>query len=254
MTLLRNDFKHRLLAGESQVGLWCTLPGGFVAEVLAGAGFDWVMYDTEHSPSDPTDVIAQLQAAAAYPASALVRPAWNDAVLIKRLLDAGAQTILVPFVQTAEEAEAAVRAVRYPPRGVRGVSGVSRATRWGRIEGYAERADEEICLLVQVETTEAVGRIEEIAAVDGIDGLFVGPSDLAASMGMIGRAGHPDVAAAVLEAIRRITAAGKPAGVLTLDPAFARRCIEAGSTFTGVGLDASLLAGAADALASSFRS
>jgi 4-hydroxy-2-oxoheptanedioate aldolase len=253
MILPPNAFKRRLLAGESQVGLWCTLPGGFAAEAVAGAGFDWLLFDTEHSPSDPIDVLGQLQAAAPYPVATLVRPAWNDAVLIKRFLDAGAQTLLIPFVQSAAEAEAAVRAMRYPPRGVRGVSALTRATRFGRIPDYGRRAEEELCLLVQVETEDALGRVEEIAAVDGVDGVFVGPADLAASMGLIGQGAHADVVAAVEGAITRIVAAGKPAGVLTPDEAFARRCMALGTTFTGVGIDAGLLARGADALARAFR-
>lgn len=253
MILPPNAFKRRLLAGESQVGLWCTLPGGFAAEAVAGAGFDWLLFDTEHSPSDPIGVLAQLQAAAPYPVATLVRPAWNDAVLIKRFLDAGAQTLLIPFVQTAEEAAAAVRAMRYPPRGQRGVSALTRATRFGRVPDYGRRAEEELCCLVQVETGDALGRIEEIATVDGVDGIFVGPADLAASMGLIGQGGHPEVVAAVEGAIGRIVSAGKPAGVLTVDEGFARRCMGLGTTFTGVGVDAGLLARGADALARTFK-
>lgn len=251
MILPVNRFKRRLLAGESQIGLWVTLPGGSVAEALAAAGFDWLLFDTEHSPADPITVLDQLQAVAAYPVQALVRPAWNDPVLIKRFLDAGAQTLLIPYVQTPEEAQAAVAATRYPPRGVRGVSTLTRATRWGRVEGYVARAEAELCLLVQVETAEALDRIEAIAAVDGVDGIFIGPADLAASMGR--PSGHPDVVTAVEDAIRRIVAAGRPAGILTADPAFARRCIALGTTFTGVGIDAGLLARGADALAAAFR-
>ena len=174
-------------------------------------------------------------------------------MLIKRLLDAGAQTLLVPFVQSAAEAEAAVRAVRYPPRGVRGVSAVTRATRFGRARLHRRGAEAEICLLVQVETPEAISRIEEMSRVDGVDGIFIGPADLAASMGHIGQPGHADVVAVVEDAIGRILAAGKPAGILTGDPAFARRCMALGTTFTGVGVDAGLLARSADALAATFR-
>lgn len=250
--MIRNEFKRRLRAGESQVGLWCSAPGGYVAECVAGAGFDWLCFDTEHSPSDPLVALASLQGAAPYPVSCLVRPAWNDAVLIKRVLDVGAQTLVVPYVQGAAEAEAAVRAVRYPPGGVRGVSTLTRANRFGRVEDYLSAADDEICLLVQVETLEAVARIEEIAAVDGVDGLFIGPSDLAASMGKLGRPMDPEVVAVVEAAIPRIVATGKAAGILT-GPDFGRRCIELGSTVTGVGVDLTILARGADALARSFR-
>lgn len=253
MDLPRNEFRRRLKAGESQVGLWCTLPGGFAAEMVAGAGFDWLLFDTEHSPGDPITVIEQMQAAAPYPLATLVRPAWNDAILIKRFLDAGAQTLLVPYVQDADEARAAVRAMRYPPGGMRGVSTLTRANRFGRVKDYLARAEEELCLIVQIETEEALGRIEEIAAVDGVDGLFIGPADLSASMGLLGQPAHPRATAAIEDAIGRIVATGKAAGILTGDETFARRCIALGSTVTGVGVDGSLLARGADALARSFK-
>lgn len=253
MELPVNRFKQALREGRGQLGLWNALPGSYAAEIAAGAGFDWILLDTEHAPSDPIAVLPQLQAIAGYPVSAVVRPAANDAVLIKRFLDAGAQSLLVPYVQTAEEAAAAVAAVRYPPAGIRGISSVSRATRFGRIPGYATRAEAEICLLVQVETRETLDRIEEIAAVEGVDGIFVGPADLAATFGRPGEPDHPEVVAAVEDAIRRIVAAGKPAGILTADPAFARRCIALGTTFTAVGIDAGLLARATERLAAEFR-
>ncbi|NAZ37088.1 aldolase/citrate lyase family protein [Rubellimicrobium sp. CFH 75288] len=250
MDLPRNAFRRRLLEGEVQIGLWCSAPGSYTAEAMAGAGFDWLLFDTEHSPADPLTVLAPLQAAAAYPVSALVRPAWNDPVLIKRILDLGAQTLIVPYVQSAEEAEAAVRAMRYPPGGIRGVSTLTRANRWGRVGDYLDRAAEELCLLVQIETREGLERIESIAAVDGVDGLFIGPADLAASLGALGR---PEaVTAEVEEAIRRIVASGKAAGILT-GPAFARRCRDLGATVLGIGVDLALMARAADALAREFR-
>jgi 4-hydroxy-2-oxoheptanedioate aldolase len=253
MDLPPNRFKRALAERRRQIGLWCGLPGGYVAELLAGAGFDWIVFDTEHSPNDPLGVLPQLQAAAPYDVAAVVRPAWNDVVLIKRLLDLGAQTLLVPYVQSAEEARAAVAAMRYPPEGLRGVGGLTRATRFGRVPGYAVAAASELCLIVQVETRAALHALEEIAGVEGVDGIFIGPSDLGASLGHAGDPGHPEVTAAVEDAIRRSERAGKPAGMLTLDPAFARRCIEAGSTFTAVGIDVSVLARGAEALARSFR-
>lgn len=241
MDLRKNAFKHAIAGGKHQTGLWCTLPSGYTAEALGGCGFDWLLFDTEHSPGDPITVMSQLQAVSACPVSPIVRPASNDTVLIKRMLDAGAQTLLAPYVQNREEAAAAVAAVRYPPRGVRGVAATTRASGYGAITGYAARAEEEICLLVQVETVEALAEIEAIAELDGIDGIFVGPGDLSASMGYPGQPGHPEVKAMVLDAIRRIAAAGKPAGLLTLDKEFARECIEAGSLFTAIDLDASIL-------------
>ncbi len=253
MEMPRNTFKAALREGRSQLGLWSSLPGAYVAELLAGAGYDWLLLDTEHSPGDPLTVLPQLQAVAPYPTAAVVRPATNDAVLIKRFLDLGAQTLLVPYVQTPEEAAAAVAATRYPPGGIRGVSGVTRATRFGRVAGYATRAEEELCLLVQIETGEALECLEAIAAVEGVDGVFIGPADLAASLGHVGEPGHPDVVRAVEAAIGRIRIAGKPAGILTPDPAFAKRCLDLGTAFTAIGVDASLLARGSEALLASFR-
>ncbi len=248
----QNAFKRRLNERIQQIGLWCTLGSGYSLELVAGAGYQWLLIDTEHSPSEITDLLPQLQAVAAYPTSAIVRPAWNDPVLIKRILDLGAQSLLIPYVQDAREAEQAVRSTRYPPDGIRGVSGITRATRFGRIPDYARTCAPELCVLVQVETTEALDEIEAIAAVPGIDGIFVGPGDLAASMGHIGQPGHPEVVRAVEAAIRRIVRCGLPAGVLTADEAFARSCIAAGSSFTAVGVDAGLLARESQALARRF--
>ncbi len=253
MELPHNAFKAAILAGRQQIGLWCMLPGSFATEALAGAGFDWLLLDTEHSPSDVLPVLPQLQAAAAYDVSTVVRPAANDPVLIKRLLDHGALSLLIPYVQSVEEAEAAVAAVRYPPRGIRGVAGLTRASRFGRVEGYAKRAEEELCLLVQVETRKSLDALEDIAAVDGIDGIFIGPGDLSASLGHPGELFHPEVVAAVEDAIRRVTAAGKPAGVLTYDIDFARRCMELGTVFTAVGADLAILMRGVGRLAAEFK-
>ena len=253
MELPVNGFKRALAEGRPQIGFWCTLPGGSVAELLAGSGFDWLLFDTEHSPADPITVLEQLQAAAPYPVSSVVRAAWNDTVLIKRFLDVGAQSLLLPYVQNAAEARAAVAAIRYPPRGVRGVSTVSRATRYGRVADYVRHAEAELCLLVQVETAEALAEIEAIAAVDGVDGIFIGPSDLAASMGHLGAPGHPEVVVVIEDALARIRSAGKPAGILTPDRDFARRCLDLGALFVAVGVDAGLLARATEALAREFK-
>lgn len=254
MELPANTFKRAILAGRQQVGLWCMIPGSFVTEALAGAGFDWLLLDTEHSPADVLTVLPQLQAAAAYDVATVVRPAANDPVLIKRLLDCGAQSLLIPYVQSAEEARAAVAAVRYPPAGIRGVAGLTRASRFGRVAGYAKRAEQELCVLVQVETRKSLDAIEEIAAVDGVDGIFIGPGDLSASLGHPGELFHPEVVAAVEGAIRRVAAAGKPAGVLTYDIAFARRCMELGSLFTAVGADLAILVRGVERLAGEFKS
>ena len=200
--------------GRQQIGLWVSLIDGFAAEAVAGAGFDWLLLDTEHSPGHELSVLAQLQALAPYPLSPIVRPKVNDTALIKRFLDIGAQTLLIPYVQSVAEAEAAVAAMRYPPRGVRGISTLTRATGYGRIPDYLARAEEELCLIVQIETRAGLDALEAIAAVDGVHGLFIGPSDLSASLGHLGDPGHPEVVAAIEDAIARIRAAGKPAGFL----------------------------------------
>jgi len=253
MASLENRFKAAISAGRQQIGLWCTLPGSYVAELVAGSGFDWLLFDTEHSPNDPLTILPQLQTVASYDVSAVVRPASNDTVLIKRFLDIGAQTLLIPYVQSRQEAENAVAAMHYPPDGVRGVSSLTRATRFGRIPGYAKSANESLCLLVQIETRQALADLEAIASVDGVDGIFIGPADLAASFGHVGESDHPDVVAAVEDAIRRVTALNKPAGILTPNTTLARRFTELGTTFTAVGVDAGILARSTEALARQFK-
>jgi 4-hydroxy-2-oxoheptanedioate aldolase len=244
-----NRFKKMLGAGKTQFGLWCTLPHSFATEIVAGAGYDWLLFDTEHSPSDPLTVLPLLQTAAGYDGlSALVRPAANDAVLIKRLLDIGAQTLLIPYVQTAEEAEFAVGASRYAPAGFRGVSALTRATRFGREKGYFDQASEDICIIVQIETQSGLDNLEKIASVDGVDALFVGPADLAASLGYGAQQTHPDMRRTVIETIARIKTAGKPSGLLTGDPELQQAAIAAGVDFLGIGVDAGLLARSAEAL------
>jgi 4-hydroxy-2-oxoheptanedioate aldolase len=253
MDLPLNHFKRAILEGRQQIGLWVSLANPYAAEIVAGSGFDWLLIDGEHSPNDPTTVLPQLQAAAPYPVSPIVRPAWNDKVLIKRYLDVGAQSLLIPYVQTVEEALAAVAATRFPTRGVRGVAGVTRASRFGRVTHYANRADQELCLLVQIETREGLDNLEKIAKVDGVDGVFIGPADLAAGLGHLGEQGHPEVQAAIKDAIARIKACAKPAGILATDEASARRYIEWGTTFTAVGLDVMVLARETEKLAAKFK-
>ncbi|UGA37099.1 4-hydroxy-2-oxoheptanedioate aldolase [Chromobacterium haemolyticum] len=255
MQLPANPFKAALRDGRSQIGLWLGLASPYSAELLAGAGFDWLLIDGEHAPNELNDVLLQLQAIAPYPCHPIVRAASNDPVRIKRLLDIGAQTLMLPMVQNADEAARAVAATRYPPRGIRGVgSALARASRWNRVPDYLTRADSEICVLVQVETRQALAALEGIAATDGVDGVFIGPADLAADMGHPGRPDHPDVRAAMDDAIRRIRAQGKAAGILMGDEAEARRLLELGARFVAVGVDTTLLARRAEALAAAFRS
>jgi len=244
----KNTFKSRLLAGEMLHGLWMSLASPVSAEALSLVGFDWLLFDTEHAPVDIAGVQPLLQAAAVGTASPVVRPAWNDKVLIKRLLDIGAQTLLVPFVETAAEAQAAVAATRYPPEGVRGVAGSTRASRFGLTADYFEVANREICVLVQIETGAALGRLEEIAAVPGVDGIFIGPSDLAASLGHLGRPGHPEVQEALRLAAERLARIGKPAGILATKAEDAIRYAGWGYHFVAGGVDLGLMLGAAAAL------
>lgn len=245
MELPKNRFKAALKAGQRQVGIWCGMNDLSALEMLAGCGFDWILLDGEHTTVGPEDALAFLRTVAPYPVSPVVRVVWNDLPLIKKYLDVGAQTLLVPYVQSAEEAAAAVRAVRYAPEGMRGVAGSTRASRYGHIPNYHRRAAEEICLLVQVETVEAVAKIEEIAAVPGIDGIFIGPADLAASLGHYGETGHPEVKKVVLDAIRRIRAAGQAPGFLAADHAYVREVAEAGALFVSSDIDMVLLRQAA---------
>nr|WP_210261305.1 HpcH/HpaI aldolase/citrate lyase family protein [Enterovirga sp. DB1703] len=249
----QNRFKAALARGELQIGLWSSLCSNIVAEIIRDSGFDWILLDTEHSPNELPGLISQMQALTGGTATPIVRPAWNDAVLIKRILDAGAQALLIPFVQNAEEAASAVAATRYPPDGIRGITSSGRAARFGRVTTYLKTAAQEICVLVQVETGEALARIEEIASVPGVDGVFIGPADLSASLGHIGNPGHPEVQEAIRSAVDRLTALGKPAGILTPNEAEARRYIEWGYRFVAVGSDLGIMAKGADALARAFK-
>jgi 4-hydroxy-2-oxoheptanedioate aldolase len=252
-----NPFKQALRERRPQIGLWMGLAHAYTAEICALAGFDWLVIDGEHAPNDLRTILSQLQTLAAYPASQPVtRIPVGETALIKQVLDLGAQTLLVPMVDTPEQAAELVRACRYPQAdgggGVRGMAG-ARASRWGVYEDYARRANEEVCLLVQVESRLGLQNLDAIAATPGVDGVFIGPADLSASMGHIGQPGHPEVKAAIDEAIARILRAGKAPGILTLDPAMARHYLALGALFVAVGLDTQILLRHTSALAASFR-
>lgn len=248
-----NKFKAALKEGRHQLGIWNTIGGNTVPEMLAGAGFDWMLIDCEHAAVETIDVQTALQAAAGFPSvSSVVRPAENDPMLIKRILDMGAQTLLIPYVETAEEAAAAVASMRYGPRGIRGMAGVTRATRYGQVENYFTEVEENLCLIVQIETVKGMENLEAIAQTDGVDAVFIGPADLSATMGLPGQTTHPDVVAAILSGFDRLAAVGVPSGILTLDPTESRRFMDHGSNFTAVGVDLALLADSVAALRSSF--
>ncbi|WP_309571210.1 4-hydroxy-2-oxoheptanedioate aldolase [Deinococcus sp.] len=253
MTDLANPLKVALAAGEAQIGLWVGLADPYSAEICAGAGFDWLLIDGEHAPNDVRSTLAQLQALAPYPVTPVVRPPVGDTHLIKQYLDLGVQSLLIPMVESAEQARALVAATRYPPRGVRGVgSALARASRWSRMPDYVHRADDQVCLLMQVESAAGLAALDSILAVEGVDGVFIGPADLSASLGHLGHPEHPDVVAAIDDAIRRIVASGKAAGILSTDEAQAQAYLSAGCTFVAVGVDATLFARVTQELAARF--
>ncbi len=248
---LSPTLRERLAAASRPLaGGWVCSGSALVAEIMAGSGLDWVLIDMEHAPNTLETVLAQLQAVDGSSATPVVRVPIGDVVTIKQVLDLGAQNILVPMVSTADEARAVVAATRYPPRGRRGVgSALARSARWNRVDDYLPNADDYVSVFVQIETAAAVDAAAEIAAVDGIDGVFVGPSDLAASMGLLGQQTHPDVVAAVGRAFEAVRAAGKPVGVNAFDQQVAQSYVDAGATFVLVGADVALLARGSEALA-----
>src|SRR5262245_13735155 len=248
-----NSFKRALGQGKLQIGLWSSICSNIAAEVISEIGFDWILLDTEHSPNEIPDMITQLQAIKRGTSSAIISTAWNDGALAKRAVVISVQSLLFSIVKYVEEARRAVASTRYPPQGVRGVSVAARASRYGRVPGYLTKANDEICVLVQVETRTALDQIEAIAKVEGIDGVFIGPSDLAASLGHLGNPQHDDVQKAIENAVKRLKALGKPAGILTSNEDEARRYIEWGYLFVAVGADVGLLARNADALAKRFK-
>lgn len=254
MQIKKNKFRDALQAGHQQIGLWVGLADANVAEALAGCGFDWLLLDGEHAPNDVRTVLEQLRAVEPYPVHPIVRPVQGDVALIKQYLDVGAQTLLVPMIDTAEQAVLMVKAMRYPPLGIRGVgAALARASRWNQMSDYLKHADAEMCLLVQAETTLAIKNLQAIASVDGVDGVFFGPADLSASMGFRGQPAHPEVVKTILEGIATVRSAGKSAGILMGDKKMAQMYLDAGAQFVAVGVDTTLLVRAASELAVIFK-
>lgn len=252
MSVLRNRFKARLRGHQRQIGLWQALASPYTAEICAGAGFDWLLFDGEHAPMTIPSLLAQLQSVAPYPVDPVARIPAADATVIKQYLDIGFQTLLVPFVNSAEQARQIVSATRYAPEGIRGIGvGLSRAARWNRVPGYLEHGGEEICVLVQIETCEGLEALDEIAAVDGVDGIFIGPADLSAAMGYRGQPDHPEMIAVISDAISRVLACGKPTGTLATDQRRLARAESAGCSFIAVGTDISVLSSGTEQLARS---
>jgi len=253
MQLRQNAFKDALRASRPQIGLWVGLADAYVTELLATSGFDWLGLDAEHAPNDPRSILAQLQAMAPYPVHAVVRTASGDATLIKQYLDIGAQTLLIPMVESAEQAQRVVAATRYPPAGIRGVgSALARASRWNQITDYLQRCAQETCVLVQVESAAGLSNLQAIASTEGVDGVFFGPADLAASMGLLGRTADQRVQDAIAQGIKTIRGAAKAAGVLSTDPTVARKYLALGARFVAVGVDTTLLVRAANDLRAAF--
>ena len=255
MNLPENPFKAALAAHRRQLGAFLALADAHSAELMAGAGFDWLLIDAEHGPNDLRSILAQLQALAAYPVRPVLRLADHDPARIKQVLDLGVQSLLVPMVDTAGQAAALVGAMHYPPRGIRGVgAGMTRAARWSAVDDYYNRAGGQLCLAVQIETLAGLDNLDAIAAVDGVDGVFLGPADLAAALGHVGQPMHPEVRAAVEGALPRIRAAGKAAGVYCADPQLAAHYAALGASFFLIAADAMLLRGAAVAALGRFAS
>jgi len=253
MELPVNRFKHALKNGKLQTGLWCNLCSEYAMEVVAGAGLDWLIIDTEHAPIDMFMMVRLLQATMENHTQPIVRIPWNDMVTVKRVLDAGAQSLLVPMVQTEEEARNAVAYTRYAPDGVRGSGGPTRASRFMRIKDYAKKAAGEICVLVQVETRLGISNLEKIARVEGVDGVFLGPGDLSTDMGHLGNMNHPDVQKVLDEAIVTIRNCGKAPGILTNDEVRARHYVDLGAQFITVGSDVAILARETEKLAAKYK-
>jgi 2-dehydro-3-deoxyglucarate aldolase/4-hydroxy-2-oxoheptanedioate aldolase len=253
MDLPVNHFKRAIAAGGTPVGTWLSSGSAATAEALGCAGFDFLVVDTEHTPIDVPQMTDILRGIAGTPAQAIVRPPWNDMVMIKRVLDAGAQTLLLPFVQNADEARRAVAYTRYPPEGVRGVAGTHRGSRFGTIPGYFARAASELCVIVQIETVTALDELEAIAAVPGVDSIFIGPNDLAASMGHLGDTGNPAVQAKLAHAAKECARLGKPCGIVGFSLESVSQFLDFGYSWVALGSDMSMLVGRAQELLGNLR-
>ncbi|MFK7837842.1 MAG: HpcH/HpaI aldolase/citrate lyase family protein [Sulfitobacter sp.] len=248
MEMAKNTFKRGLAASAPQIGIWISTCSNVVADVIAPAGYDWALVDMEHTANDYLSVLGQLQVFAASNTTAIVRVEWNDAVAVKRLLDIGAQGLLFPMIGSVEEAQAAVAATRYPPHGVRGFSGATRANKYGRVTDYLAKVEDELPVLLQLETRAAIEQAEAIADVEGVSGIFFGPADIAADIGKLGKPMDPEVWALVKPVAQKLIAKGMPVGTLVMDPVFATELLNEGFTFVACGTDTSLLAKASDAL------
>lgn len=254
MKMVENSFKKALKDEQIQYGFWLGLANAYCAEICAGSGFDWLLIDGEHAPNDLPSIIAQLQAIAPYPSHPIVRPAEGTTAIIKQLLDIGAQSLLIPMIESVEQARSMVSAIHYPPQGVRGVgTALARAANWNRIPDYLARANDEICLLLQVESQKGIDALDDILEVEGIDGVFIGPADLAADLGYIGQPGHPEVKNVVEDALRRIRTAGRAPGILATDPVLVKHYRDCGALFIAIGVDTMLLANNTASLAATVK-
>lgn len=249
-----NALKHRLAAGEVLHGCWLGMADPYIAEIAATCGFDWLLIDGEHAPNDIRSLSSQLASVLNSPTLPILRLVDDDPAKIKQALDIGGQSLLIPMVESATQADRILQATRYPPHGNRGVgSSLARASQFSAIPDYLTTANDQICLILQVESRAGIAALDDILAVKGIDGVFIGPSDLAADMGYLGQAAHPEVKTVVLDALHRIRKAGLSAGVLSTEPDYIIACKAAGANFVGVGIDVTLYASAMRALAATWR-
>ena len=253
MNIRKNIFKQKILKFEKQIGIWSCLSNNTVAEILSVVGFDWIVIDMEHSPNDIQEVLVQLQIIQGFSSEPIVRVPWNEPVMVKRVLDMGAQSILFPYVEDEKEALAAVESTRYPPKGIRGVMSAARMNRYGTVTDYYKKADDEICVIVQCESKKAIQNISKIAAVEGVDGIFIGPSDLSASIGKIGQFEDEEVQALISLGLENCKKSNIPAGILTAKKDFAKKYVADGFTYVAINSDTNLIARSAENLLKEFK-